>query len=104
MQDLNEYFEALMEKAALKIINQNAAEEDRMVTKHGEMVPYKKAAQLLNCTPQTVKRWGNLGYLEDNGHGIGVRSIARFLQKPKAERAPRKPRKHPPCNFVRVQP
>jgi len=104
MQDLNEYFEAIAEKAALRIINQYAAEEDRMVTKHGELVSYKKAAQLLNCTTQTVRKWGDQGLLEDNGHGIGVRSMARFLQKPKEQRVPRKPRKTPPCDFVRVVP
>ena len=84
---------SLIDQALTAALDPNAADEFKMVAQHGEQVDYQTAAKLLNRSRQTVVKWGQMGLLQDNGHGISVRSIARFLQlPPEQQKPPRKPK------------
>lgn len=94
--------QGMVEKAMGAALDPNAADEYKMVEQHGEQVSYKKAAELLHRSTQTIHRWADAGLLQSNGHGVSVRSIARFLQlPPEKQKPPRKYDKLPEYSFRR---
>lgn len=96
------YVEDMIDRAIAKKLDLNAADELKMVKQHGEQISYKKAAELLHRSTQTIHRWADAGLLQSNGHGVSVRSIARFLQMPpEKQKPPRKYDKLPEYSFRR---